>query len=144
MMKKVIVTGGRNYKDEKVAFQALDWAFQKFDIGEVVQGGATGADALARKWGKSRGMWVTTCRALWKLFGKAAGPIRNQAMISGNKDAACLIAFPGGRGTDNCIACALKAKIPVYIVSMDGVLHIDQVEPLTTNEAPSCTKNPTL
>jgi hypothetical protein len=144
MMRKIIVTGGREYKDEKVAFQALDWAFKKFDIGEVIQGGATGADSLARKWGKDRGMWVTTMPAQWKLFGKAAGPIRNLAMVAGNKDAACLMAFPGGRGTDNCIACALKAKIPVYIVSMDGVLHIDQVEPLTTNEAPSCTKNPPL
>jgi len=41
-------------------------------------------------------------KANWNLHGKKAGPIRNKEMCHENQDAT-LVAFPGGKGTANCI-----------------------------------------
>lgn len=86
-MNKVIVIGGKNYRDYEVVHTALSWAVSEFNLRELVQRGGRGADALARRWAKGFGMWITTERS------PAPVPIQNIAMIAGNKDAKCLLAF---------------------------------------------------
>ena len=53
--------------------------------------------------------------AEWDVYGKAAGPIRNKAMID---KADALIAFWDGdsRGTKDCIKHATHKGIPVLII----------------------------
>ena len=50
----IVVFGGRDFNDENLLFEALDTALMQCELRElrllIVQGGATGADALAREW----------------------------------------------------------------------------------------------
>jgi len=107
---RVIVCGGRNYADKDRVFNVLG----RHHITELIEGGATGADALAREWRKCR-CEGTTVRADWKRHGRAAGPIRNKRMLD-DYSPDLVIAFPGGRGTENMISQAEAAGVPVHRV----------------------------
>lgn len=113
---KIIVCGGRDYANRKAVFDALDCLNLKRGVEKLSQGGASGADALAAEWAKSRGVKCKTYAADWKTHGKAAGPRRNQAML-----VACLsegpifvVAFPGGRGTEDMVSKAKAAGVKVW------------------------------
>ncbi len=97
-MKKVIVSGGRNYSDKTHVFRVL---LGLLPIDLIIQGGANGADKLAREFALEHGIACQTFEADWDTHGKSAGPRRNASMCEKNKDATAVF-FPGGRGTDNC------------------------------------------
>jgi len=123
-MFKVIVCGGRDYAQPfRVEDQnAMDIALGKvLKLAEstgrklqVVSGGATGADRYAHCWAWAMKQRVDSCifRADWGRHGKAAGPMRNQAMLSHGAD--LVVAFPGGRGTADMTRRAEAAKVPVW------------------------------
>jgi hypothetical protein len=110
---KIIVCGGRNYFNKQHVFNVLSGIHEEVDITEIITGDAPGADTLAAEWAKSNKITYVVYRALWDIHGKAAGPIRNEEMLSGNLDAKFLVAFPGGKGTMNAIGLAEKYKLPV-------------------------------
>lgn len=114
---RVIVTGGRDYGDKEVVQMALDCLHQACGHLTVIQGGATGADAIAREWANGLDdVTVVTVPANWRKHGKCAGPIRNTAMLDMcNPD--LVVAFPGGRGTADMVRKARVAKLPVIMVS---------------------------
>lgn len=101
-IRPIIVTGGRKYDDYVMVQEVLD--FLNPDL--IIQGGATGADGLARIWADETGTQVVTLDADWEKHGKVAGPIRNKEMILANPDA-IVVAFPGGKGTENCVKTAV-------------------------------------
>lgn len=101
-MKDVIVTGGRDYQDDVTVKRVLDL----FDIGLLIEGGARGADELARQYAAERGIQRETVHAEWTKNGRGAGPIRNREMLERYPNA-IVIAFPGGRGTENCVSQAV-------------------------------------
>jgi len=105
---KVLVCGGRSYSDWQTVYDALD----ALPVTMVVQGGAGGADALAKDWANSRLRPVMTYHAEWEKHGKAAGPIRNQEMLDDAKPD-MVLAFAGGRGTADMIRRAEKAGVTV-------------------------------
>ena len=53
-------------------------------------------------WAFMRGIRYWTFEANWREFGKAAGPIRNQAMIVDGRPN-MIFAFRGGRGTADMV-----------------------------------------
>lgn len=109
--RTVLVTGGRDFTDRAMLYAALD-AFHALDpIGCIIEGGANGADALARAWALARGVFCMTVRANWTDLGASAGPRRNQKMV--DMKPALVVAFPGGDGTDDCCRRAERARIPV-------------------------------
>ena len=110
-MKDVIVTGGRIYEDAEKMKLVLDC----FDIGLLIQGGAKGADAMALTYAQIRNIKTVTMKANWDLHGKAAGPIRNRTMLNAHPNA-IVVAFPGGRGTDNCISEAQARNMTILRV----------------------------
>lgn len=78
----------------------------------VIQGGATGADQLARWWCVQRRVPYENYPPDWMKFGRAAGPIRNRRMIEkGQPD--IVVAFPGGSGTADLVAKARAAGVKV-------------------------------
>lgn len=111
---RVLVCGGRNYADESAVFTALDHVcgLAAFGAMTVIQGGATGADELARRWCALRCMPYINVPADWTRLGRAAGPIRNQRMIDQHAPDLAL-AFPGGSGTVDMVSRARKAGIEV-------------------------------
>jgi hypothetical protein len=112
----IAVTGGRDYvprDNDAIAFVGLLHAHR---VKVVRHGGCRGADAAAARAAKvyfaetGLGGEVEEWPADWKKHGKAAGPIRNRAMLQGVE---MLIALPGGRGTADCIRAAREAGITV-------------------------------
>jgi len=108
---RVLVCGGRDYNDRETVGRVLS----NLNPSLVIEGGATGADRLARLWAARTTTDVDTYEADWRTHGKAAGPIRNQRMLDEGKPD-LVVAFPGGRGTADMIRRAEAAGMPVQRV----------------------------
>ena len=122
---KVLVCGGRHYSDVALVFRVLDMLRPT----EVIQGGATGADALAAQWAKARKVvGLVTCKADWAKHGKAAGPIRNQHMLDTRKPD-LVVAFPGGNGTRDMIDRAHSQGFRTVCVGNWWLSPTDGAEP---------------
>lgn len=111
--ERILVTGGRSYDNQAMLFGALDMQAELSAIAYIIQGGADGADRLARLWCHSRMFRYDNYPADWNKHGKAAGPIRNQQMIDEGQPT-MVFAFPGGRGTADMVRRAKAAGIPVH------------------------------
>jgi hypothetical protein len=110
---KVLVCGGRDYKDHPAVFRALDALHKKVGIKLIIQGGAKGADSLAGQWAEKREIPCVRHPAEWGKYGITSGPIRNAAMLKEWKPDG-VMAFPGGEGTKNMVAQAEKAGVKVW------------------------------
>lgn len=85
-----------------------------FEITELVCGMAQGIDLIARGWALESGIPVKEFPAEWDLYGRAAGPRRNQQMA---EYAEALIAIWDGKssGTKNMITKAEKLGLGIHI-----------------------------
>lgn len=110
---RLIVCGGRTYRDRAAVFAALDRAHAKRPITLLIYGGARGADDLAFAWAAAHGVPSQVVIAKWDRLGPAAGPERNGRMIREWR-AEGVIAFPGGRGTADMVRQAEAAGLPVW------------------------------
>ena len=109
MTTVIFTTGGRDYKDADRVFAALSATKAKYGASMLIQGGAKGADTLAKNWALSTGILGHTVEADWDRLGNWAGQERNQrmgALALAMKKAGMsvhLVAFPGGKGTAGMI-----------------------------------------
>lgn len=112
-MTRIVVTGGRDYANRALVYSTLDHLHATLDITQLMHGACPygGADILAEDWAKSREVTYVGIPALFKQFGKLAGPARNRRMMRTKPD--LVVAFPGGRGTANCVHWAEVAEIPI-------------------------------
>lgn len=109
---RVLICGGRNYLDYEDFSRALDMFIERFGPPTlIIEGGAKGADAMAKQLALSEGIHLAEVKALWSKHGKAAGHLQNAAMLP---LAEYVIAFPGGPGTKNRITQAKAAGVPVW------------------------------
>lgn len=108
-MTRVLVCGGRDFDDAAL----LENTLNEIDgVHVVIHGASRGADTLARQWAQLRGIAHEPYPAQWERDGKAAGPIRNRAMlVNGRPD--IVVAFSGGRGTQDCVKQAESMGIRV-------------------------------
>ena len=125
---RVLVCGGRNYGLSEPERMHVLSVLEQFAIDnsecynpndnwlpsdiEIISGMAKGVDTVAVDWAV-----VNWCRwhafpALWKVYGNSAGFIRNKQMLEEGKPD-IVIAFPGGKGTENMKAQARLAGIQV-------------------------------
>lgn len=113
---RVIVCGGRDYNHREELFGTLNELHRVKPIDCLIHGGARGADYLAGQWAKQHnGVTVVVVPAEWGKHGKAAGPKRNQEMVTQyNPD--MVIGFRGGAGTADCCRRAEEAGIKVIRV----------------------------
>jgi hypothetical protein len=113
---KVLVCGGRDYLDQEKIYHVLDAQLAKIGPNMLlINGGAPGADTIAREWAVSRKVDHLTLYAKWELFGRSAGPIRNRRMAK--KKPKLVLAFHSdidkSKGTRDMIGVAEKLKIKV-------------------------------
>lgn len=115
---RVLVCGGRDYSDRDKVFSMLDdlHTGDKGPITLLIEGGASGADNLAQMWAAERGVARSTFWANWRGEGRAAGPIRNAKMLADGKPD-LVVAFPGGRGTQDMCRRARAAGVEVVEVT---------------------------
>jgi hypothetical protein len=126
-VRTVVVTGGRDYDDRKRVFEELD----AISFAVLVHGACDvpseagrphrlrGADRWADEWATLNEHPCLRHPARWSSGGRAAGPQRNLDMLrmatvlAGDAKYVLLLAFPGGRGTRNCIEHAEELGIKV-------------------------------
>lgn len=112
---RVIICGGRDLTDANWINRLSDYAEQYGPFTVVIQGGATGADAMAKEWAALNSLPCREYKANWRKYGKRAGPLRNQRMLDEGKPD-LVIALPGGRGTADMIVRAQGFGVPVIDV----------------------------
>jgi YspA, cpYpsA-related SLOG family len=115
---KIVVCGGRDFADVALFNRTLDRLHKKRPITMVLHGGALGADDFAGDWARRNGIPYQVFYPHWVGEGKAAGPLRNGRMLDERPD--LLVAFPGGRGTADCIRQAAMRKISTFVVDVGG------------------------
>ena len=112
---RVVVTGGRTYKNQKLVYAALDKLYNnQIGLGSftLIEGGATGADTLAREWSYLyKDVILLSKEADWIKYKLAAGSKRNLEMVKLEPDI-CL-AFPGGIGTQDMMERCKQHNIKV-------------------------------
>lgn len=122
---RIGVTGSRNMTN----YALVEKTLRVFNISTLspvlIEGGAQGADRLARAVAQSLGWGIQTYEAKWGTNGRAAGPIRNQEMVDSYLHV--LIAFSGGKGTADMVARATKAGVPVFQVVDPLYNYVDRI-----------------
>jgi hypothetical protein len=127
-LTKVRVCGSREYEDKSAVWTALDkiWETDGDDL-IIIQGGATGADYLAKQWAIDHQVPVYHFPARWRKYGKKAGMRRNREMLE-RAEPDLVLGFPhptkDSIGTHAMMAIARRA----------GVLTIDVTQLIKDNE----------
>ena len=120
---RVLVCGSRHFDDWRILNNVLIPITEPSRMAKtpltIIEGGANGADFLARTWAKFWGVAFEEYPADWEKHGKAAGVIRNTQMLEeGKPDMVVAFLSPNSRGTANMIDQATKANIPVKVINI--------------------------
>jgi hypothetical protein len=108
------IIGSRTFTDYARLCRVL--ANVRTPITEIVSGGAPGADRLGANYARRQGIWLRELFALWDLYGKKAGHLRNSDIID---TAEAVLAFWDGisPGTEDSIKKARARGIPVHVIN---------------------------
>ena len=115
---KLIVAGSRGWKDANCVWVYL-YAILRINLGfdlEIVSGHCLNSpDAMAEDWATARGVPLNLFPADWPMFGRKAGPIRNEKMA---QYADGLLAFWDGasKGTHNMVTLMKQRGKPYTLV----------------------------
>jgi hypothetical protein len=123
-----LVCGGRTFGRPAFLFRTLDQLHAERNFRGFIQGGATGADDLAKRWARTHPeikRWQ--CKADWldlshpdavlrtrsdgTVYDAMAGHRRNARMLTWGPDV--VVAFPGGTGTADMVKQARAAGVEV-------------------------------
>lgn len=130
---KIVVTGGRDFKEWGFVFDTLNALHRERPITLLIEGGQRtlppssglsssrpdhdvkpigGADYFAMRWAIVNNVPFATEPADWTQHGTRAGPIRNARMLNQYRPD-LVVAFPGGKGTADCVRKARNMNITV-------------------------------
>ncbi|EKS37803.1 SLOG family protein [Afipia clevelandensis] len=119
---RVLVCGGRHFNDALTLGSWLGGIHKQQGISLLIEGGAPGADFMARKFAEWQGIPTKTFEADWDRHGRAAGPIRNKQMLDDGKPD-LVVAFEGGQGTKNMVSQAVEAGVRVILATKITTPH---------------------
>jgi hypothetical protein len=109
---RVIIAGSRTITDPLELEKAIkDSGFQ---VNLVISGGASGVDQLGIDWANKNGIPIKVFLPDWKIYSKAAGPIRNGIMAD-NADALIICWDGKSRGSASMIEKATAKNLKIYI-----------------------------
>lgn len=128
---RILVCGDRNWDNYILIKNRLAQFHNEIALGTgelnlpphafvIIDGMARGADTQGNLAAKSLGMKVQRFPAQWQKYGKAAGPIRNQQMLTEGKPDFVLAfhnSLETSRGTKDMVNRARKAGIPVEVIT---------------------------
>lgn len=115
---RMLITGSRNYADRDTLLDAIEYYLGETYIEDVIiiEGGARGADRIAREHALDMGYVVETYPVNWEKYGKKAGVIRNQEMVDNGADICLAFPLEDSIGTYDCIRRAKNAGIKTIII----------------------------
>lgn len=117
-MHIVLCFGGRDFHNRVLVGQTLR-AFASHVAPArwcIVHGDARGADRICGEWAAQHGIPEIKVPAPWDLYGKSAGPVRNQWMLDFCRPTYA-IEFPGGSGTADMRRRLDAAGVPVWKIT---------------------------
>lgn len=115
-MIRVIVAGGRCFKDYNLLKNKLDIILKNFKEVTIVSGCAKGADSLGEQYAKEKGYNIIRVHADWNKHGKSAGYVRNEEMASISD--ACVCFWDGkSKGTENMIKISKKFELKLRVIN---------------------------
>lgn len=118
--RKIIIAGGRDFKDYKLLKEKCDYFLSKaIEAGDeivIVSGTANGADKLGEKYAHERGFTVERHPANWKTYGKRAGFLRNEEMAEVS-DAVIAFWDNKSKGTASMIEIAKKRNLHLRVIT---------------------------
>lgn len=109
---KVIIAGSRTITRELIIVDAVHAS--KFEIIEVVSGGARGVDKLGERYAESLNLPLKRLPANWNKYGLKAGYLRNVEMAN-YADALIAVWDGKSRGTKMMIDIAKKKGLKVFV-----------------------------
>ena len=114
----IAIVGTRSFNDYEVLKKIIMARIKLCDINCVVSGGARGADTLAVKFAQEFSIEMIVHSAQWDKFGRSAGFIRNEDIISG---ADIVFAFWDGKskGTAHSIGLAKSKRKKLFVYRID-------------------------
>lgn len=106
------IVGSRGFNDYELMCDVL----KMFKITKIISGGAKGADSLAKKYAKEHNIPIIEYLPDWNKYGKSAGYIRNQDIVSNSE---VIIAFwdMKSKGTKHSIDIATKMYKPLRVIN---------------------------
>jgi hypothetical protein len=81
---RILVCGSRDFTKKYFLRNVLYDYIDNDDL-VIIEGGARGADQLAREWAHDNSVEVETYEAEWETYGKRAGFLRNKEMLEHGK-----------------------------------------------------------
>jgi hypothetical protein len=117
---RILFCGDREWSNYKTICDVM--ADLKPDV--VIEGEARGADSMARDAAEYFGIPVERYPANWKVYGRAAGPIRNTQMLDEGKPDLVVAFhndFKNSKGTKNMVEQARKRGIPTKIYTAEAI-----------------------
>lgn len=132
----LLIAGSRSFDDVEM-FERIVAENMPAGAAEtvIVEGGAKGADTLARDYARENGIHFSEFKPKWSKYGKAAGPFRNVEMIEFVREhgeaelgGSALFFWDGqSRGTAQCIREARKL-IPVRVWNTVEGKYMEEAE----------------
>lgn len=125
MTSRVLIFGSRHFSDRDLLFRCLDKAAERLaskgsPITEVISGTARGADTIGEHWAQARGIAVRRFPAQWDRYGKRAGPLRNQQMLTeGGPTHAVGFMYRNSRGTADMYRRLTAAGVPTWLLRLE-------------------------
>ncbi len=120
---RVIVCGDRKWGDGAggAAYRKVRFVLEQLPKGTVIiEGGANGADTMGKNVAQELGFLVVEYPANWDYQHRAAGQIRNVAMLSDGKPD-LVLAFHSNikqsKGTAHMVERARKAGVKVEVIT---------------------------
>ena len=109
---KVLICGGRNYTDYNKILNFVKQLAAEYKNLLIIEGGAKGADTLAKEAAIECGLTYKGIKADWKKYGRSAGSKRNQKMLGENPN--LVLAFhpdtDKSKGTKDMVNRAKRAE----------------------------------
>lgn len=116
---KIVICGSRFWYNTNAIRKYIRTLDHTNDI--IITGGARGADLIANTIAKEEGFQTIVFNADWRVYGNAAGPIRNKQMLELNPD--IVVAFhndiDNSKGTKNCVTQAKLKGIKTIVITGD-------------------------
>lgn len=121
-MSRLAIIGSRGFVDYALLWRTMETYFLtegpegcRWDVTDVISGGAKGADSLAARFAKEAGLSLVEFIPDWEKHGKRAGFLRNEDIVAA---ADMVLVFWDGvsKGTGNSLSIAKRLKKPTLIV----------------------------
>jgi hypothetical protein len=125
---RVIIAGSREITDFSLVERAVEQS--GFRPSVVISGRCRGVDLLGERWARKHRVPLETFPAAWRLYGDAAGPLRNGVMVSVVEG--LIVIWDGlDTGSADVFRRGLEAGLHVFEVRVRGgeIVHSEAFGP---------------